>query len=279
MKDDDKSPSQRSWNEDLTHRRHVELGRTSISPEIRGKVQEVAQNMINGASIEHRPTILTSDLINLSPNAAHDSKADLMKEYKLLEKAEKSLTQSLHALYPEDNLELRSRFRNILNVEEIARTKSINTETATGLIESNIAQSGFYNHTLWGMLHLQQHIQNRITFLDTQIEDFWSASHRAPAPYPRLIALRLAKVYANYWQEKPKANTSSHGKDATGRYSQSIEEIFEILKIDQHFLQPAQWAVKQITQEDLDALKSRHNFGGILRAGSFTPKKPTTDQP
>ena len=48
MKDDDKSPSQRSWNEDLTHRRHVELGRTSISPEIRGKVQEVAQNMING---------------------------------------------------------------------------------------------------------------------------------------------------------------------------------------------------------------------------------------
>lgn len=88
--------------------------------------------------------------------------------------------------------------------------------------------------------------------LSEQEDLYWSLSHRAPDYYARSIALRLAKLYARETETRPTVGTSGETGDPSTGYLRALKETFEVLGIGTGVRSPAEWAVQQIGEEDLE---------------------------
>lgn len=150
------------------------------------------------------------------------------------------------------------------------RYRTNRPENITDLIRNNAADDG---HSFVLAMLLIDYIQAMLTRekeLQDQELEFWSNKSRPPNHYARTIALRFAREIARETGEKPTVGTSRDGGHPSTDYARALEEIFQLLKIRANVRRAANWAVEQLTPEDLEP--QAHNalgsaFGG-LRAPS-----------
>jgi hypothetical protein len=93
-------------------------------------------------------------------------------------------------------------------------------------------------------------------------QTYWNKPHRAPDYHARAIALRLARLFARETGKLPTTGTTADDGDPSTPYSRALRDIFEILGFKTTQRNYAEWAIQQITENDL-APPSRL-FSGLL---------------
>ena len=118
---------------------------------------------------------------------------------------------------------------------------------------------------LWLVVEMEQNFKGRLKELNEQEERFWNLSHRAPDYYAREIALRLARLFARETGQRPTVGTSGvDGKPSTG-YARALSAAYDVLGITAAPRSPAEWAVAQVTDNDLSP--PRNALAGFLGYG------------
>lgn len=206
-----------------------------------------------------RPRLDTS-----RPNL-HDSKKDFLKERDTVA----SVVEHLEAAFNE----LRGSKDDALHQEMIDRLQPVvdagarkpqefdEFETARDLTMQNMVQTGFYFNSLFVMLRMIIVYKQRLKDLDDQEKQFWSLSHRAPNYYARTIALRLARLYAFHNRQKPTFGTARDGNHPSTDFGRALEEIFAVLAIKAAVRSAAEWAIDQLTEDDISPVNT---LGGLL---------------
>ncbi len=113
--------------------------------------------------------------------------------------------------------------------------------------------------------------QERLNELKDQEIEFWSVSYRAPKSYARTIALRLARLYALHKRQKPPFGTARDGNHPSTDFGRALEEIFDILNIEATVRNPAEWAIDQLTEDEINPPVNRL-LGGLF--GFNPPSSP-----
>lgn len=163
--------------------------------------------------------------------------------------------------------ERRAMFSRLTKaVGEISRQRASEIELKThhDLIRKNIADAGIYLSGMFAIRDLSDDLSARLKELKTQEELFWSAKNRPPNHYARVIALRLAKLYAQKKGKKPTFGTSRDGPFPSTDFGRALEEVFAVLGISAKVTGPAKWAISQLTEADLQPPK-----WGLLGALGF----------
>lgn len=88
--------------------------------------------------------------------------------------------------------------------------------------------------------------------LEEQRDKFWNKPHRAPDYYARAIANRLAKLYAQKTGKRPTSGSSGVNGEASTGFTKALEQIFQLLEIKSGPRSPADWAIKNLKDEDFD---------------------------
>ncbi len=89
--------------------------------------------------------------------------------------------------------------------------------------------------------------------LEDQKARYWSRQGRSPNWRARLLAKWVAGVYVQYLKKKPTYGTDRNYPSTP--YARALQEIFEIYQIDMDIRKPAEWAISQITEEDVERSK------------------------
>ena len=144
--------------------------------------------------------------------------------------------------------------------------------SARDLVLKNATETGFYYTSVLIVFHMQWAYRERLTELNEQEVEFWTINNRPPNYYARTIALRFAKFYAREIGIKPTFGMSRDGPVPSTDYGRLLERIFFILEIDGDYKRAGQWAVDQITDEDLNP-PGPGLFGGLF--GFDADKSPT----
>ena len=204
----------------------------------------------------------------------HDNKAEFLREKTAIEYCATQLDEivgllSARGKAPED-LEMRNRLQSVIDLKLRAKAPRALFSDATTLVRRNVAEIGGYITSLFVLLDLQATLAERLTELSDQEEKFWSLSHRAPDYYARAIALRLAKLYAIETGQFPTTGTSGvTGEPSTG-YTRALKSTFEILGMDIGARLPAEWAVGELTEDNLQRPRNE--------LSDFLTTRPSTSQ-
>jgi hypothetical protein len=83
----------------------------------------------------------------------------------------------------------------------------------------------------------------------------------------RAIALRLARLYAREKGERPTFGTARDGGHPSTNYGRALERIFEPLGIKDGVRRPAEWALAQLTDDDLRPVSTIALLGGVFALG------------
>ena len=121
----------------------------------------------------------------------------------------------------------------------------------TDLVRKNVADIGGFNATLYVLLDFWMALSSRHDELKDQNEKFWNLPHRAPDYYARAIALRLARLFARVTGQRPTYGSSGVSGDPSTSYSRALKQVFKLLGIKGGIRTHAEYAVAQITEEDL----------------------------
>lgn len=197
----------------------------------------------------------------------HNSKREFLLELDAVEKAIKHASALLDVFIEQsDNAdveEMQNRLRN--NIDQRAR-KAIKAATSVNvadLVRKNIVEAGLGLMSLLTILDLQSSLIERRKELKDQQLEFWSVSHRPPNYYARTIALRVARLYASKTGEQPTFGTSRDGGHPSTKFGKAVESIFQILGIEADIRGPVEWAISQLTDEDLEPPQAGR-AGGLL---------------
>ncbi len=186
----------------------------------------------------------------------HDSKKEFLKERdsvaSIIGHLEKVLAELLG---PRDDVQKQEMITRLnISVDLGARKpqKFDEFETAYGLALRNVAQTGFFYNSQMVILRMIIVYKERLKDLKDQESEFWSLSSRAPNYYARTIALRLARLYAQNKQQKPTFGTARDGGHPSTDFGRALEEIFDVLKIKATVRNAAEWAIDQLTEDEIN---------------------------
>ncbi|MBO6790606.1 MAG: hypothetical protein JJ894_08725 [Dinoroseobacter sp.] len=140
------------------------------------------------------------------------------------------------------------------------RTNSIPEFILKGMIDHSLSFSlGYALHAFQGgLLDKLQHLRD-------QEREFWSNASRPPKHYARAIALRLARFYCKEVGEFPTSGVSGDGGHPSTDYTRGLQEVYEVLGIQAQVRNMADWAVSQLTEDDIK--RPRFGLGSILGLG------------
>ncbi|WP_143514661.1 hypothetical protein [Primorskyibacter flagellatus] len=146
-------------------------------------------------------------------------------------------------------------------------------EDPTDLVIDGAAKVGAWGSSATLLGGIQRLAERRRADLDARLEKTWSKRGRPPNAYARTIALRLAKLVAGRTGRKPTLGTASDGGHPSTDYGRALEETFEALEIKGEIRRPGEWALKQLTDEDIVRLPiyDLHIFEA-LRSKSSVPE-------
>lgn len=205
----------------------------------------------------------------------HDSKAEFKRELAAVEKSRDALKSALNVLAPrnpsEETSEMLARLRPILDQKLRKRGSVGRIDDVLELIRKNAAEVGGFTASFLILLDLWLVLSDRHAELLDQKGKFWNVSHRPPNYYARTIALRLAKLYARETGQRPTLGTSGVSGEPSTSYSRALKETFELLGIASDVRSPAEWAIENLTDEDLKPTKNA--------LGSFFGIAPHSPQP
>ena len=201
----------------------------------------------------------------------HDTKADFLEEKCAVERAlaqTEGLSQFLIARYRESHPQHSVAFAVSKYVSEGARNDVLRepSENIAELFRKNATDIGLSFSALLIQLDLASRLKKGKQELESQEALFWNTSGRAPNDYARTIALRFGKRIERETGTCPTVGTSSDGNHPSTDFGRALEDVFQILGIDANFRRAAQWAVAQLSDDDLRP-DMRGPLGSILGFG------------
>ncbi|SFN73775.1 hypothetical protein SAMN04487859_1089 [Roseovarius lutimaris] len=218
------------------------------------------RNALVSDSNEEGPRLDTS-----RPNI-HDSKKDFLKERDAVASIVEHLNLAITELFgSEDDVQhqdMADRLQVAIDTGARKPQKFDDPEAAHGLALRNIVQTGFYYNSQLVIVRMINVYQERLNELKDQEAEFWSLANRAPNYYARTIALRLARLYALHKRQKPPFGTARDGNHPSTDFGRALEEIFDVLKIKATVRNAAEWAINQLTEDEINP--STNAFRGML---------------
>lgn len=209
----------------------------------------------------------------------HDSKKEFSLEFDTVEKSLQHLRSILDLFaIAEVNREfnaMRDRLRTSLDTHARKSVRQKPAETATDLILKNMADAGFTVSALMAMLDFADCLERRKIELKDQEQEFWSVAHRPPNYYARTIALRLARLYAREMHKKPTSGTARDGGHPSTDFGRAVEQIFAILEISADIRGPSEWAIAQLTEDEL-LPETKGVLGELFKSHVRSKLKDTT---
>lgn len=232
---------------------------------------------------------------DISKPNQHDSKAEFQLEYDAVNAGIVHTKGLLEALFPQSEVDAvtktRDRLRSIINSKMKVRAPRSNLNESLNLVRKNVSDVGAYPASIFVLLDLQNVLLDRLQELDSQKEQFWNLPHRAPDYYARAIALRLGQLFASETGTRPTYGTSGETGEPSTTYMRALRDVFAALEIHNQERGYAEWAVQQISEEDLKPVQSGMMKGllgfselpiseGLAAAVSVEPpsEKPETSE-
>lgn len=185
----------------------------------------------------------------------HDSKAEFQREMDAVEGSLNQVSSAVQLLTTRDTeteqVTMLERLRPIIDQKLKSNAPRGRIADSVELVRRNIADVGGFTASIFVLLDLWTVLAERHQELRDQESKFWNLPHRAPDYYARAIALRLAKLYAKETGQRPTVGTSGVSGDPSTDFARALKEVFGILKIKSGVRPQAEWAVSQLTEEDL----------------------------
>lgn len=199
----------------------------------------------------------------------HDTKAQFIRERDACKETLEHLDAVFSTLLPSEEDEAGREMFDALHprIDQKLRDQArrIFADSPTSLVRKNIAEVGGSHVFLYMCLDLQSVIGDRLRELNEQEERFWNLKHRAPDYYAREIALRLARLFAQETGQFPTWGTSPHDGSGSTQFARALAKAFTILGIKSHTRGPAEWALGQLTETDMepsgDAFEGLRGYG------------------
>ena len=124
-------------------------------------------------------------------------------------------------------------------------------KTALDLAMDNARRVDYWGFTKVFVFDLYLNFSRRLLALEEQKALFWSTQGRPPDHYARTMALRLGKLFTQEKAQLPTIGTASDGDHPSTPFGRHLQELFGILGISTGFRLPGEWAVEQLTEDDL----------------------------
>ncbi|WDR04738.1 hypothetical protein PSQ90_10465 [Devosia rhodophyticola] len=198
----------------------------------------------------------------------HDSKKVFLQEFTLVKTVVdnlRSVIDQILVLHSDEIPEYGELCRRLAYAIEVGasqkyRDKPLNEPSDLAL--KNIADTGFFTNSLRIVIDMNLVYNQRLIDLQDQEKEFWNVANRAPNYYARTIALRLARLYANEKNQRPTFGISREGNYPSTDFGRALEDVFALLGIKASVRNAAQWAIEQLTDEDISS--PRFAMGGFL---------------
>ena len=185
----------------------------------------------------------------------HDSKSEFLREYKAVQSCveyiDKTVDNFAAGSKRPKQAKMLERLAPIINHKMASNPPDGELGNSHTLVRRNVGSIGGFYASLLIMIDFSSALESRLSELEDQRQQFWNLPHRAPDYYARAIALRLAKLYAQITNQYPTIGTSGETGEASTAYSRALEQVFEVLGIESRTRLHAEWAVGQLTDDDL----------------------------
>lgn len=188
----------------------------------------------------------------------HNNKKEFLEELHLVRAMSDHFhgIQTLLMISPDDPDPLReATIRRVQVAQDISvrqglRKRKLRGATANDLVIQNFRDTGFSANFVSVISDAAFACKHRLEELEDQERHFWSSPNRPPNHFARTIALRFAKLFARQTGKQPTYGTSSAGGHPSTDFGRALEEVFAILGVRANLRGAAEWAVKQLTEED-----------------------------
>ncbi|KAJ01416.1 hypothetical protein [Sulfitobacter mediterraneus] len=228
-----------------------------IDPELSDKLFSIVNDILpSDKQVKPRTGLLTfgDAPFHISQPNQHDTKAEFEHEYQIVTEAMAGLRKLVPLFLTREDAD-QQRTLDLLRLEFDAKMQQGAPETpidvAIDLVRSVVADVGGLRASVRIFIDLFRALSERRDELEQHRDKFWNLPHRAPEYYARAIANRLAKLYARKTGQKPTSGASTDTGDASTKFTKALEQIFSLLDIQSGARSPADWAIKNLTEEDL----------------------------
>ncbi|QGX97469.1 hypothetical protein EI983_03910 [Roseovarius faecimaris] len=193
--------------------------------------------------------------IDIAKPNQHDNKAEFQHEQRIVETSIKLMSELAELLAPQsdasDQKEMIARLVPV--IDQKMRTSKLYTtpKMALDLISKSAADVGGYYSFYILILDTWTAFNARQAELKQQEEKFWNLPHRAPDYYARSIAVRLAKLYAKETLQRPTYGSAGSTGNPSTAYARALRKTFDVLGIRAGIRNHAEYAIDQITEDDL----------------------------
>ena len=186
----------------------------------------------------------------------HDTKAEFEREFQIVNDAKDALRKLVPLFLRSDEKdEEMIRTLDLLETDLdhifMQNAPQVPIDSVTELIRSNLADVGAMSVIMLILIDFYGALRTRSDELVEQKDMFWNVSHRAPDYYARAIANRLAKLYAKETGQRPTSGSSGENGEPSTNFTRALEEIYQLLDIKSKPRSPADWAIRNLTDEDL----------------------------
>jgi len=222
------------------------------------QIRDIVDELIGPRNALRSPTILGGLFggLDVSRPNIHDNKKEFLREKNavasIVDHLSGILDEALSAKDDTEHHEMRDRLRAAIDDGATRSMRSRPIETASDLALLNIGQAGFFYSSLFVIIEMKSVYRERLTELNDQEKQFWTTPNRPPNHYARTIALRLARLYAREKGQQPTFGIARDGGHPSTDFGRALEEIYLVLGIKARVRNAAQWAIKQLTDEDLN---------------------------
>lgn len=233
-----------------------------------GALHEVVDEMIDRKAINYLARYLPP--FDFEKPNEHDSKKAFLAEKRQVESAIKHSDALIAQMATRDET-LKPAYADLRRRIDQHASKKVRSSQPTqsiDLVIKNMVDVGLSFSTLMALFEIRDCFLERRKELLDQEKEFWTVSSRPPNYYARTISLRMARLYAKEKGEFPTFGTSRDGGHPSTKFGRAVEEAYRILGIDADIRSPTDWALKQLTEDDLKTEKSM--FGSLFAM----PDKP-----
>lgn len=249
------------------------------------QLEEIIDRLIGPRDVPEQPSLLRRSLprLDISKPNIHDSKKEFLREKDAVSAIIKHLDiVTLQVLNKEqDNKkdEMTGRLRAAVNRVATKEMYSKSLESSSDLALLNIAQTDFYYNSMLVILEMISVYKERLRELSDQEKQFWTVSNRPPNHYARTIALRLARLYAKDKHQRPTFGIARDGNHPSTDFGRALEEVYSVLGIKAAVRKPAEWAIGELTEEDINPpvnALAGGKYGGLTGLAGLSGYRPST---
>ena len=204
----------------------------------------------------------------------HNSKAEFKAELDAVVKARNQAAE-LAALFaapyrePDGLKDLATNLCDALDENAKSAARKLEMTSPADVVRKIAAETDLSYNTAIILFDMHAALVSRHKELVEQEAAYWTSKGRAPNHYARTIALRFAKLVARHTGVRPTVGVSRDGNFPSTDFGRALEEIFHLLGIEAAFRRHAEWAVRQLTEKDLEPEKENalgfvNPMGGIF---------------